>query len=398
MQNGRNCIAPHSLRPGLYLLFLIVGLSFNLFNTKAHAQDSTLINYLVKRIAEQQVHQDPFFLPGIFPSYISNQATYKQQTKDNNIFYNGLILFTLKDIYPYLSSENRLMCDTIKERNLPLLQRFKNKNGRDTYNFWRTDSTFRFPYTKWISILRGPVTLPDDMDDTVLSLMARNAADSTVEKVHTLMRLYVNSDTNKVKSSNRKYRNIPAYSTWFGKSFPVVFDVVVLSNVLAFVQSYDLDWNEADSASLHMIVKIIKEKDHLKQPHYVSPYYGKTSIILYHLARLMSIKKIPELEALKPSLIADAMQSWIDTDNILEKIILSTSILKWGYVPPEIFLPGKADVKKIIEQNDMPFFIGNIPSYFPYVLKKEFVKKRHWGFFTIIALLIMMRCYWNIWY
>lgn len=355
-------------------IFLFLFL-FSFLHIRANAQDSLLIHYLVKRIAAQQINQDPFFLKGIFPSYISNRASFKQQTKDNNIFYNGLILYTLHDIYPDLSAENKLICDTIKARNLPLLHRFKNKNGRNTYNFWRTDSAFRFPYTKWISILRGPVTLPDDMDDTVLSLMAQNAPDSTAERVHKLMQLYVNSDTSKVRSSNRKFRNIPAYSTWFGKNFPVVFDIVVLSNVLAFVQTYDLQWSKADSASLQLIVTAIKQKDHVRQPQYISPYYGRTSIILYHLARLMSIKKIPELEALKPVLIADAMQIWMDTDNILEKIILSTSILKWGYTPPEISLPQIADLEKIIEQNDLPFFIGNIPSYFPHALKKAFVKK-----------------------
>ena len=44
-----------------------------------------------------------------------------------------------------------------------------------------------------------------------------------------------------------------AYSTWFGKKFPVVFDVSVLCNVLSFIQQNNLQWTKADSASLKQL-------------------------------------------------------------------------------------------------------------------------------------------------
>ncbi|HXL57166.1 MAG TPA: hypothetical protein VN958_12960, partial [Chitinophagaceae bacterium] len=152
--------------------------------------------------------------------------------------------------------------------------------------------------------------------------------------------------------------------TWFGKKFPVVFDVSVLCNILSFVQTYKLQLTKADSASLEVIIQTIKNNYHITQPVYASPYYGKTSIILYHIARLMSIKKIPGLEELKVKLITDAVKELAHSNNIPERIILSSAILKWGYIPPQFQLPAIDDIESKIEKNDFCFFVGNIPSYF----------------------------------
>ena len=57
----------------------------------------------MKRIAAQQIKQDDYFLQGIFPSYISNSETFSNRKKDNNIFFNGLIAYTLNDIKSHVS-------------------------------------------------------------------------------------------------------------------------------------------------------------------------------------------------------------------------------------------------------------------------------------------------------
>ena len=82
-----------------------------------------------------------------------------------------------------------------------------------------------------------------------------------------------------------------------------------MCNVLSFVQQNNLQWTKADSASLQHIIKTIQRNDIVKHPAFVSPYYANTSIILYHLARLMSIKPINELENIKPQLIQLAQQA-----------------------------------------------------------------------------------------
>jgi hypothetical protein len=360
------------------IIFLL--LFFVAASNHCQAQDSALIHYLLNRISEQQVKQDDYFLAGIFPSYITNKEKFSERKKDNNIFFNGLIDYTLNEIKPLMNQQDQLLIDSILENSKTLYPKFKNQKGRNTYNFWRTDSAHEYPYASFLKLFGKKITLPDDMDDTVLSLLALDADDSTAEKVHQLMQLFVNSDTNKVRSVINEYDDLPAYSTWFGKKFPVVFDISVLCNVLSFVQKYNLQWTKADSASLEVIVKTIQNNYHITEPIYASPYYGKTAIILYHVARLMSIKEIPQLEALKTKLITDAVNELSNSNNILDKIILSTAILKWGYDPPVAGLPSVTDIEAKIEKNDFAFFIGNVPSYFHDMFRK-YATTNHMGLF-----------------
>ena len=358
-----------------FIFFFFIALS-----NCCNAQDSALIHYLLKRITGQQVKADDYFLTGIFPSYITNKEKFSDRKKDNNIFFNGLIDYTLNEIKPLMNQQDQLLIDSILENSKTLYSKFKNQKGRNTFNFWRTDSAHEYPYASFLKLFGKKITLPDDMDDTILSLFALDADDSTAEEVHQLMQLFVNADTNKVRSVIKEYDDLPAYSTWFGKKFPVVFDVSVLCNVLSFVQKYNLQWTKADSASLEVIVKTIQNNYHIAAPMYASPYYGKTSIILYHIARLMSIKEIPQLEALKTKLITDAVNELPNSKNILEKIILSTAILKWGYSPPVTGLPTTTDIETKIEKNDFAFFIGNVPSYFHDMFRK-YATTNHMGLF-----------------
>jgi len=340
----------------------------------ADAQADTTAIYLLHRIALSQNTTDNFFIKGIFPSYIARGEAFTTKKKDNNIFYNGLVFYTLRHTHPYLNDAGQQLADSIYSTALQPFGKFKNKKGRNTYNFWRTDSVYTFPYTWWIHLLRGNTALPDDMDDTVLGLMANNNDSANAQAVHKLMQQYINSDTANKKSIEKKYRGYKAYSTWFGKKFPVVFDVCVLANVLTFVQEYNLPWTAADTASLNLIIAAVQNGDYISRPRFVSPYYGRASIILYHLARLMSVKKIPALESIKPALHDAALQIAQQSTNTLEKIIACTALMKWGYTAPVIKLPLPVAIPAQIEQNDMPFFIGNIPSYFPNGLKAFFMR------------------------
>ncbi len=350
--------------------------SFQIFTQCCIAQDSLQVIFLLSRIAEQQVKQDDYFLPGIFPSYIANHESFSGNKKDNNIFFNTLIAYTLSDIKSSVSKPNQLLIDDILAKTKPAFPKFKNQKGRDTYNFWRTDTAFEYPYTGLINPFSKDITLPDDMDDTVLSLLALDTDDSTAAKVHTLMQSFTNNGSSEFRSVIKMYSQSPAYSTWFGKKFPVVFDVSVLCNVLSFVQKFNLAWTKADSASLDVIVKTVENNYHIIQPEYASPYYPKTSIILYHIARLMSVKQIPQLEVLKVKLVTDAVNEFAHSNNIMEKIILSSAISKWGYIPPAFELTSAAEIESNIEQNDFSFFVGNIPSYFPGWLRKIATEKQ----------------------
>ncbi len=350
------------------------------FTAHVKAQDSILIDYLMQRISAEQAIRSPQFIGGIFPSYIANHPHFSTRKKDNNIFFTALIDYTLRRSRSSLSPFSKTQYDSIHARTLSLYPRFKNKKGRNTYNFWRTDSAFIFPYTNWIRRVKKNTALPDDMDDTVLSLLAQDTDSAMAAAVHAQMQAYINQDGKTAKSIDKVYRRYKTYSVWYGKHFPAVLDVCVLSNMLHFVQAYNLRWTAADSAAVSLITAVVKSGDYIKKPLTVSPYYGNTSIVLYHLARLMSSGPIPPLEALKVQLITTAMHQFTTTENPLEKAILCTAIIRWGYVPPSFDLPRIAAIKQTIEHNDLPFFTGNIPSYFSNGLRQVFTRKG-WGLF-----------------
>ncbi|MBS1729513.1 MAG: hypothetical protein JSS67_01920 [Bacteroidetes bacterium] len=342
---------------------------------QSSGSDTTLPNFFLHRIRELQASQHADILPGLFYSYISSNETFSTKRTDENIFYNGLISYTLRDISPKLTDQNRELVDSILQNAIPAFDKFKNTKGRNTYNFWRTDTSFEFPYTWWIKLLRGQVTLPDDMDDTSLGLLALQASPSISSEVHSLMAKFINDSLHDLRNGLSYFKNYAAYSTWFGKNFPVVIDACVLTNILSFVQLNDLPWNSADSASLQLILRIIDTKDYIKNPLQVSPYYGKPSIFLYNLARLMSIKQISALESRKMDLITEAALELAHSSNMMEQILLSSAILKWGYIPPPIETLSPNVIKKIIEENNFAFFIGNIPSYLPSTLRKIIMHK-----------------------
>jgi hypothetical protein len=88
----------------------------------------------------------------------------------------------------------------------------------------------------------------------------------------------------------------------------------------------------------------------------------------------MSIKPIEELEKIKPQLIKLANEELQSTNNLFKKIILSIALIKWNQQPQQLYI--NANELKNIEQNNMPFFIGNIPSYFNRSIKGKFTDLR----------------------
>ncbi|MDQ2752165.1 MAG: hypothetical protein M3R72_03990, partial [Bacteroidota bacterium] len=102
---------------------------------------------------------------------------------------------------------------------------------------------------------------------------------------------------------------------------------------------------------------------------------GNTSLILYHIARLMSYAKIPQLEALKTKLITTIVLQLANSKDILEKIILSSSLMRLGYASPPLLFSQNTQLIHQIENSPFSFFIGNIPSYFSSFYKSIFYTK-----------------------
>lgn len=361
----------HSVMFRTFLFGVLISTFFS-----AKAQDSLLIQTLLQRIASSLNIGNDSFTNHNFPSYISNTPFFKTKEKDDNIFFAALINYLLHQPAVSLSPNNLLLADSIQHQTANLYAHFQNKSGRLTYNFWRTDTAFDFRYTKWIRKLKKNTSLPDDMDDTVLSLIAQNADSARAAAAHDAMQAFINKNDRRSKTIEKNYRSYGAYSVWYGKNFSPVFDVCVLCNILSFVEQYHLHWTAADSASLRVIVQSIKSKDFINKPLYVSPYYGNTSLILYHVAKLMSYGKIPELYQLKTDLIVAAAQQLQRTNDKLEKVILSSVIYKLGYRSPALSFSLDDETISEIEKSDFAFFTGNIPSYFPLFYKHLFTRKK----------------------
>src|SRR5580704_11992981 len=74
------------------------------------------VDSLLGRLAAAQMRHDGMFLAGTFPTLRSWAATPGDLKTDNSIFFTGLIVFTLRNLEPYLTPEERILCDSIRAR------------------------------------------------------------------------------------------------------------------------------------------------------------------------------------------------------------------------------------------------------------------------------------------
>jgi hypothetical protein len=336
------------------------------------ANDSLLISRLLQRIDYLQAKDNAVFPKGSIPSYRMYALNKTRYKADINPFFTGLVAFTLEDIKKDLSPTQQIQASTIIHNTQSVYPIFQNrKNKRDTYNFWPTDHPQIFPHSGWLNLFNKSRSLPDDLDDTVIILLAQRSHDSIAKTIHQLMQGYTNNENKKVTNTFPEYQKVGAYSTWFGEKMPVDFDISVLSNVLYFVQLYNLEWTAADSASLYLIEDMIKTNKHVQFANYVSPHYATLPNILYHVSRLMSLKPIPSLEQLKPQLIEDTKKALTSATTFMDKILLSTSLLRWGVEPPEIIIDESKSLIDLIEDEQFYFFIASMASMLPDPWKKR---------------------------
>ncbi len=230
-----------------FMLLLLIAKTFC-----ASAQDS-LIYELIQKIKDQQVKNHKHYSSGMFPSYREYHFNKGRLKDDDNIFFTGLVVLSLRSVYPYLDKPSQAGCDSIFKNAEKVYALFQNNKGRPTYNFWKTSPPRIFPNAGWLNILNRTQSLPDDMDDTVILLMAMNSPDSIAKQVHHIMQGYTNTNNYKYKTNFSAFKHEPAYSTWFGKKVPAQLDVCVLTNILYMLHHYEIPYTKADSASLRVI-------------------------------------------------------------------------------------------------------------------------------------------------
>jgi hypothetical protein len=339
------------------------------FFSASFAGDSTYIPLLFQRLLDKQVSHTDFFVEGSFPSF-RQRGNNKNLKADNNIFYTALIAYTLQNLKPYLTNDEKVVSDTIINRAKKAFVYYRNAKGRLTYNFWRTDQGKDFfPNDKILNKLKNKFSLADDLDDTSIILAVLDIDDSTADKSHQLMQEFANGKYATVKNTYKKYQNISAYSTWYGKKMQVDFDFAVHCNILSFVNKYHLNWNKIDSSTYELLLDIIDKNYYNQSAKYISPYYSYKPVLLYHIGRLFESNHSFELEKRKTKFAIDATKSFNEADNKLSKVISLTTLYKLNKPTPSFELT-ENDINGSLNNTDFVYYTGHLFGHLNNTIKK----------------------------
>ena len=266
---------------------------------------------------------------GLFPS-IRRNDTLGYQRVDTNSFFTAITVFTLQNLRPFVAIEAQKAIDQIAQRAVVAYPVFKNKDGLDTYNFWPTRPSQHFPNGYFFRHFEH-FRIPDDIDDTAMVYLTTEPTRSQQLWLKNKLGQHANgSGHHQIKNTHPAYKTLRAYSTWFGKNMGVDFDACALSNMLYCLYQYELPRDEHDVDSLAYLWSIVESGQYVAEPFRCAPHYARTSLIIYHLARLISAFTIPELDSIRANLIADGYAELGKAKNQVERLMLTTALLRLG--------------------------------------------------------------------
>ena len=316
------------VRKILMVWIMLVAVQVRAYN---QTPDSILINQLVKEIAAMQYTSEGKygFHPGMFYSYKKWAGQPNRYSPDNNIFYTGIVAFALQNMLPFLNEENKLISKSIIAKAAGSYHFYQNKKNLPSYFFWQNGKPI-MPNTLFVYKLSNLIATSEDVDDSVMLLMTMQSPDSSVQRLKLVMDSVANGKIRRIKNTYKKYKSLPAHTTYLGKKMRVDFDMAVHCNVLYFLLEKKLPFNKNDSATLQIVTGMVANREYMTDPKFVAPYYITSPIILYHLTRLMGKFKIPVLEGYHEQLVADINLLLAKSNNIMDDIILSTSLLRLG--------------------------------------------------------------------
>lgn len=344
----------------------------------AGQNDTLLITALLKDIAAEQVTADGEFYKGTFPSFRECGGAPHNYQPDNNVFFTAIAAFAFRNMLPELSASNKQLAGQIIKNAASGYPYYKNQFGDPFYNFWPVHAPL-LPHSYYFKYLNSVFAQGEDADDSVMILMTDNNDDSTNKILkQRLIEVSNLSENRQIISTYKKYRNIPAYSTYLGKRMTPDFDFAVHCNIMYFMFDKHLPFTTQDSATLHLIELMVSERAYMKAPVYLSPYYVKSSILIYHLTRLMGAFNIPELEKYKPQIVEDINSLLASSNNVMDQIILRTSLLRLGEKAPELNLKSIPEFEKS-NQRQYIFFQARAAFSYPTPFKQVFL---NWSYIT----------------
>lgn len=288
------------------------------------------VSHIIERIAALQDES------GLLPSGRSNPMIFYRRP-DTNVFFTAVTVFTLQQLRASVSEQSRQLIDQISNKATAAYKLFQNKNGLKTYNFWPTCPSQHFP-NGYIFRHFDHFRIPDDIDDTAMVYLTTKPSSDNVRWLKTKLSQHANTAQRTIRNTYPDYRHLQAYSTWFGKNMGIDFDACALSNMLYCLYQYELSRDQHDIDSLTYLRSVVETGRYVKEPFLCAPHYARTSLIIYHLARLIAAFDIPELVPIRSRLVADARHELAKTTNRVEQLVLAIALLRLGEVPPAIDL------------------------------------------------------------
>ena len=306
---------------------------------------------------------------GLFPSIRSNPWLGYRRT-DTNVFFTAITVFTLQQLRKDVSPRAQERIDQIRELALIAYPAFQNKDGLDTYNFWPTRPSRHFP-NGYLFHRFEHFRIPDDIDDTAMVYLTTNPPLETQRWLKSKLGQHANgSQPQRIQNTYADYRNLRAYSTWFGKTMGVDFDACALSNVLYCIYQYELPRDQHDIDSLTYLRSIVESGRYVAEPFRCAPHYARPSLIIYHLARLMAAFSIPELEPIRPLLMRNAQEELVKATNRIEQMMLSTALIRLGGSASAVNLDNLES-----DLNAFHFFIAGLLTAYEQPLLRRFANR-----------------------
>jgi hypothetical protein len=343
------------MKNGILSIVLFV-FSFNLYAASG-VRDSILKQRIaiLNLIADLQFNNPSEVLNGSFPSYRKYYFSTKLKQEDN-VFFTSLVLFNIGQFSTQMHPDELTMIEKTKANAHIYIERFKNQSNQLTYNFWPRNPPQIFPNGGWLNRFNQKAALADDIDDCAITLLALGVKDSLAKAMQSKFGTYRVGLIKPNRGFYKAYKNRPVYSTWLGTKMPKDVDLSVLTNVLLMHTIAKIPLNSTDSASLDLIVDLVKANKHITDPVFVSQHYANSATILYHVARLAYYSDYPALLALKPILLEQALELSKQAQFPLEQLLLNTTILRLGGM---IDFPVEVN-EASLKVNNYPYFNGNI--------------------------------------
>lgn len=313
-----------------------------------------VLSEIIAKIEDLQSKGDPYFPKGIFSAYrVNPMIGYRRP--DTTIFFSAIIAFTLRSISKSADEQSKSRIEAICAAVVKNYPAFRNKDGLATYNFWRTKPSRHFPNGHVFRHFEH-FRIPDDVDDTAFIYLTSERSSDELLWLKNKLSLHANGVKQRIRNTYPEYRNLEAYSTWFGKNMYIEFDVSVLCNILYLVFRSGLPLNKHDEASLAYIRSVIDTGRYLDSPFRCAHQYPRTPLIIYHVARLIAAFEPGQLSHLRPRLIADTRALLSKTENAMDRVILSTSLMRLGEATERIAVEnyGRKDF------NGFYFFIAGL--------------------------------------